>query len=161
MRRRFSGMNQVAGGFLGDLGVDRFLERPGPTSVAREDHLCDGQILRWALRAVNSILVKDRMNIVCLVRSTSQRSTTFVDQLATSACLSLLISMALTRRSTHRNRNRESCGIPGGWSAIRKLALVLTSLVQISSAESAVLRGENFSCSDAVGAEPCGYGDLQ
>jgi len=119
MRRRFSGMNQVAGGFLGDLGVDRFLERPGPTSVAREDHLRDGQILRWALREVNSILVKDRMNIVCLVRSTSQRSTTFVDQLATSACLSLLISMALTRRSTHRNRNRESCSIPGVWSAIR------------------------------------------
>jgi hypothetical protein len=54
---RFSEMNQVAGGFLGDLGVDRFLERPGPTSVAREDHICDGQILRWPLRGVNSMLV--------------------------------------------------------------------------------------------------------
>ena len=58
MRRRFSGMNRVAGGFLGDLGVDRFLERPGPTGVTGEDHLRDGQILRWALRGVNSILLK-------------------------------------------------------------------------------------------------------
>src|SRR5258707_5283224 len=116
MWRRFSGMNRVAGGFLGDLGVDRSLERPGPTRVASEDHLRDGQILRWARRGVNSILVKDRMNIVCLVRSTSQRSTTFVDQLATSACLSLLISMALTRRSTHRNRKKESCCIADGCS---------------------------------------------
>ena len=38
--------------------VERFLERPGPTSVAKEHHLRDGQILRWALRGVNSILVK-------------------------------------------------------------------------------------------------------
>jgi len=34
-------------------------------------------------------------------------------------------------------------------------------LVQISSAVSAVLRCENFSRSEAVGAEQCGYGDLQ
>jgi hypothetical protein len=32
---------------------------------------------------------------------------------------------------------------------------------EISSAVSAVLRGDNFSCSDAVDAEQCGYGDLQ
>jgi hypothetical protein len=72
MRRRFRAMNEGAGGFLGDLVVDRFLERPGPTGVAREDHLCDGQILRWALRAVKFNICKDRMNIVCLVRSTFQ-----------------------------------------------------------------------------------------
>ena len=59
MRCRFNGRNRLAGGFLGNLGVDRFLEKPGPTRVAREDHLCDGQILRWALRGVNSILSKD------------------------------------------------------------------------------------------------------
>src|SRR5258705_7339857 len=70
MRRRFSGMNQVAGGFLGDLGVDRFLERPGPTSVAREDHICDGRILRWPLRGGQFNACSDRMNIVCLVRTT-------------------------------------------------------------------------------------------
>jgi hypothetical protein len=39
------------------------------------------------------------MNIVCLVRSTSQRSTTLVDQLAISTCLSLLISIAITGAS--------------------------------------------------------------
>jgi len=33
--------------------------------------------------------------------------------------------------------------------------------VQISSAVSAVLRSENFSSADAMGAEQCGYGDLQ
>jgi hypothetical protein len=32
---------------------------------------------------------------------------------------------------------------------------------QISSAVSAVLRCENFSCADAAGAEQCGYGDLR
>jgi len=32
---------------------------------------------------------------------------------------------------------------------------------KISSAVSAVLRCENFSCSEAVDAERCGYGDLQ
>jgi hypothetical protein len=31
---------------------------------------------------------------------------------------------------------------------------------EISSAVSVVLRGEDFSCSNAVGAEQCGYGDL-
>src|SRR5271168_5188871 len=34
-------------------------------------------------------------------------------------------------------------------------------LCKISSAVSAVLRCENFSCADAAGAEPCGYGDLR
>jgi hypothetical protein len=34
-------------------------------------------------------------------------------------------------------------------------------MVEISSALSAVLRCENFSCSEAVDAERCGYGDLQ
>ena len=75
MRRRFSGRNEVAGEFLGDLnsweiqGVDRFLERPGPTSVARDDHLRDGQILRWAPRAVKYV---------------SEVNKTLVDQLAIS-----------------------------------------------------------------------------
>ena len=31
---------------------------------------------------------------------------------------------------------------------------------EISSAESTVLRGQNFSWSDAAGAGQCGYGDL-
>ena len=35
------------------------------------------------------------------------------------------------------------------------------SLVQISSAVSAVLRCENFSRVGAAGAEHCGYGDLR
>jgi hypothetical protein len=95
-------MNQVAAGFLGepgdlvDLRVDRLLERPGPTSVAREVHLRDGQILRWVLRGVNSILDKDRMKIVCLVRATSPRSTN-TDQLATFAAAADETS-ALARR---------------------------------------------------------------
>jgi hypothetical protein len=37
----------------------------------------------------------------------------------------------------------------------------ILDLRKISSAVSAVLRGEKFLCSDAVGAERCGYGDLQ
>lgn len=44
--------------------------------VAREDHLRDGQILPRVLRGVNAVLGKDRMNIVWLVRTTSQGSTT-------------------------------------------------------------------------------------
>ena len=115
MRHRFNGMNQVAGGFLGDLGSIDFWRDQGRRESRGKITYATGKF--YTGRLEGSINTKDRMNIVCLVRSTSQRSTTFVDQLATSACLSLLISMAITRRSTHRNRNRESCGIPGGWSA--------------------------------------------
>src|ERR1700678_81821 len=90
MRRRFYRMNQVAAGFLGepgdlvDLRVDRLLERPGPTSGAREVHLRDGQVLRWVLRGGNSILDKDRMKSAWIVRATAPRSTN-TDQLPTFA----------------------------------------------------------------------------
>ena len=43
----------------------------------------------------------------------------------------------------------------------RLLSRMLLDSREISSAVSAVLRGENFSCSEAAGAERCGYGDLQ
>jgi len=44
---------------------------------------------------------------------------------------------------------------------IRKGGVVNLGCCQISSAVSTVLRWQKFSCSDAVGAEQCGYGDLQ
>jgi len=42
----------------------------------------------------------------------------------------------------------------------RLFASGLVNEREISSAVSAVLRWEDFSCADAVGAEQCGYGDL-
>jgi hypothetical protein len=59
MRGRFSGMNESGSrGILGDLEGSKDFGGPGPTSVAREDHVCDGRILRRGVRGVNSILVK-------------------------------------------------------------------------------------------------------
>jgi hypothetical protein len=52
----------------------------------KEDHLRDGQILRWALRGVNSILgkIEGISSVLCEVGLRGQQ--TLVDQLAISTC---------------------------------------------------------------------------
>jgi hypothetical protein len=130
MSRRFSGTNRVAGGFLGNLG-ERHISGGTGADESREGRLLMRRADFTLGAKSGQFNTKDRMNIVCLARSTSQRSTTFVDQLATSACLSLLISMAI-RRSTLRNgRSADSWWLVGNqklhhYSRARKLDKILS-----------------------------------